>query len=79
MVRLTYKQNKQDLETLNDTGGGCHMSDRGMKQLSDSLLLQSYHKAIELNLSQDFIDQIKMEIRERSLQHLIKEQASQVS
>ncbi|WP_220127080.1 sporulation histidine kinase inhibitor Sda [Halobacillus locisalis] len=55
------------------------MSDRGMKQLSDSLLIQSYHKAIELNLSQDFIDQIKLEIRERSLQHLIKEQASQVS
>ncbi|TGB05452.1 sporulation histidine kinase inhibitor Sda [Halobacillus salinus] len=50
-----------------------------MKQLSDSLLIQSYHKAIELNLSSEFISQIKDELRERSLLKGIEEQTSQVS
>nr|WP_081988386.1 sporulation histidine kinase inhibitor Sda [Halobacillus sp. BBL2006] len=49
-----------------------------MKQLSDSLLIQSYHKAIELNLSDEFINQIREEIRERSIQHLIKDFVTQV-
>ncbi|MCA1009754.1 sporulation histidine kinase inhibitor Sda [Halobacillus halophilus] len=43
------------------------MSDRGIKQLSDSLLIQSYHKAIELNLSEDFILQMKEELIARSI------------
>ncbi|MGI8316069.1 sporulation histidine kinase inhibitor Sda [Halobacillus mangrovi] len=54
------------------------MSDRGMKQLSDSLLIQSYHKAIELNLSEEFINQIREEIRKRSIQHLINDFVTQV-
>ncbi|WP_431357375.1 sporulation histidine kinase inhibitor Sda [Halobacillus litoralis] len=54
------------------------MCDSGMKQLSDSLLIQSYHKAIELNLSKEFIDQIKREIQKRSIQHLIDDYIFQV-
>lgn len=54
------------------------MCDSGMKQLSDSLLIQSYHKAIELNLSEDFIEQIMLEIKKRSIQHRVKEHISQV-
>ncbi|MCP3025605.1 sporulation histidine kinase inhibitor Sda [Halobacillus sp. A5] len=42
-----------------------------MKQLSDTLLIQSYHKAIQLNLSRDFIKQIECEIIERKLYHLL--------
>lgn len=38
-----------------------------MKYLSNELLLESYEKAIELNLSQDFIDLIKDEINNREL------------
>ncbi|UOQ46313.1 sporulation histidine kinase inhibitor Sda [Halobacillus salinarum] len=49
-----------------------------MKQLSDALLVQSYHKAIELNLSEDFIRQIREEIKERSIQHLIEKYVSHV-
>ncbi|WP_226583220.1 sporulation histidine kinase inhibitor Sda [Halobacillus litoralis] len=49
-----------------------------MKQLSDSLLIQSYHKAIELNLSEDFITQIKEEIKKRSIQHLLEKSISRV-
>ncbi|MFD2926042.1 MULTISPECIES: sporulation histidine kinase inhibitor Sda [Halobacillus] len=49
-----------------------------MKQLSDTLLLQSYHKAIELNLSQDFIKQIEEEIHERSIAHLINKKLNHV-
>ncbi|CDQ18072.1 developmental checkpoint coupling sporulation initiation to replication initiation [Halobacillus karajensis] len=54
------------------------MCDSGMKQLSDSLLIQSYHKAIELNLSEEFIDQIKKEINHRSIQHLLEKHISHV-
>ncbi|WP_082233764.1 sporulation histidine kinase inhibitor Sda [Halobacillus massiliensis] len=42
-----------------------------MKQLSDTLLLQSYHKALQLNLSREFIKQIENEIIERKLYHLV--------
>ncbi|WP_071395843.1 sporulation histidine kinase inhibitor Sda [Bacillus tuaregi] len=38
-----------------------------MFKLSDELLLESYHKAIELNLSPDFIRLIEAEIHRRSL------------
>jgi developmental checkpoint coupling sporulation initiation to replication initiation len=54
------------------------MGDRGMKQLSDSLLIQSYHKAVELNLSDEFVHQIKAEIIERNIQHLLKQYSTQV-
>ncbi|RWZ60878.1 sporulation histidine kinase inhibitor Sda [Halobacillus fulvus] len=49
-----------------------------MKQLSDQLLLQSYHKARELNLSKEFIHQIEEEIKHRSLQPIGFNQRSQV-
>ena len=38
-----------------------------MEQLSNELLLESYHKANELNLSPDFIDLIIDEINRRNL------------
>lgn len=41
-----------------------------MEHLSDELLLESYHKANELNLSPDFLSLIKDEIQRR---HLTKE------
>lgn len=43
-----------------------------MKKLSDDLLIESYHKARELNLSPDFIRLIEMEIQRRSLYNKIK-------
>ncbi|GAA0601942.1 sporulation histidine kinase inhibitor Sda [Virgibacillus siamensis] len=43
-----------------------------MEHLSDELLLESYHKANELNLSPDFVYLIKQEINNRSLAHKIK-------
>jgi developmental checkpoint coupling sporulation initiation to replication initiation len=43
-----------------------------VKNLSDELLIESYYKAIELKLSQDFIELIKREIFRRSLEHKIK-------
>ncbi|WP_174613878.1 sporulation histidine kinase inhibitor Sda [Virgibacillus ihumii] len=43
-----------------------------MEHLSDELLLESYHKANELNLSPDFVYLIKQEINKRSLAHKIK-------
>ncbi|MBH0229948.1 sporulation histidine kinase inhibitor Sda [Halobacillus yeomjeoni] len=49
-----------------------------MKQLSDSLLIQSYHKALELNLSDEFINQITQEIRNRSIQHLLDKYVTHV-
>jgi len=64
MVRLEYITRNVHFE---QSGGGCHMSDRGIKQLSDSLLIQSYHKAIELNLSEDFILQMREELIARSI------------
>lgn len=38
-----------------------------MKRLSDTLLIESYHKAIALNLSADFIHLIEMEMERRSM------------
>ncbi|MEW9675836.1 sporulation histidine kinase inhibitor Sda [Lentibacillus sp. L22] len=38
-----------------------------MEHLSDELLLESYQKANELNLSPDFIRLIEQEIQRRSL------------
>ncbi|AIE60822.1 sporulation histidine kinase inhibitor Sda [Bacillus methanolicus] len=43
-----------------------------MHRLSDELLIESYYKALELNLSQDFIRLIEKEIKRRSLSHKIK-------
>jgi developmental checkpoint coupling sporulation initiation to replication initiation len=43
-----------------------------MKKLSDDLLIESYYKATELNLSPDFIHLIESEIKRRSLAHKIK-------
>jgi developmental checkpoint coupling sporulation initiation to replication initiation len=43
-----------------------------MKKLSDELLIESYYKATELNLSPDFIHLIESEINRRSLTHKIK-------
>lgn len=38
-----------------------------MKKLSDELLIESYFKAKELNLSSDFIQLIESELHRRSL------------
>lgn len=43
-----------------------------MRKLSDELLVESYFKAKELNLSTDFILLIETEIHRRSLSHRIK-------
>ncbi|WP_188453591.1 sporulation histidine kinase inhibitor Sda [Virgibacillus oceani] len=43
-----------------------------MEHLSDELLLESYYKANELNLSPDFLYLIEQEIQKRSLTHKIK-------
>lgn len=43
-----------------------------MYQLSDELLIESYYKAIQLQLSPEFIRLIEMEIHRRSLLQNIK-------
>jgi developmental checkpoint coupling sporulation initiation to replication initiation len=43
-----------------------------MRKLSDELLIESYFKATELNLSPEFIHLIEKEILRRSLGHKIK-------
>lgn len=43
-----------------------------MRKLSDELLIESYFKARELNLSPDFIILIESEIHRRSLYNKIK-------
>ena len=43
-----------------------------MEHLSDELLLESFHKADELNLSPDFLTLFKDEIQKRRLTHKIK-------
>ncbi|ALA51200.1 sporulation histidine kinase inhibitor Sda [Shouchella clausii] len=43
-----------------------------MENLSDELLIETYHKAIELELNQDFIDLIHDELLRRSLTDRIK-------
>ncbi|KIY22070.1 MULTISPECIES: sporulation histidine kinase inhibitor Sda [Mesobacillus] len=43
-----------------------------MRKLSDDLLIESYFKARELNLSNEFIHLIETEIHRRSLSNRIK-------
>ncbi|MBM0064276.1 sporulation histidine kinase inhibitor Sda [Alkalicoccobacillus gibsonii] len=43
-----------------------------MKHLSDDLLIETYYKAIELELSNEFVELIKLEIVKRSLDSKIK-------
>ncbi|OCA91185.1 sporulation protein [Bacillus sp. FJAT-27225] len=43
-----------------------------MRKLSDELLIESYYKAMELNLSPDFIRLIEKEIHRRSLSRRIR-------
>ncbi|HYK71768.1 MAG TPA: sporulation histidine kinase inhibitor Sda [Pseudoneobacillus sp.] len=43
-----------------------------MRKLSDELLIESYFRARELNLSLDFIRLIELEIHRRSLTNKIK-------
>jgi developmental checkpoint coupling sporulation initiation to replication initiation len=43
-----------------------------MRKLSDELLIESYFKARELNLSQEFISLIELEIRRRALTNRIR-------
>lgn len=40
-----------------------------MRNLSTEILLDSYRKAIELELEKSFIDLLEEEIRQRGLQH----------
>ncbi|RSK29384.1 sporulation histidine kinase inhibitor Sda [Bacillus sp. HMF5848] len=42
-----------------------------MRKLSDELLIESYYKALELKLSDEFIELIASEIRRRRLTHVI--------
>jgi developmental checkpoint coupling sporulation initiation to replication initiation len=46
--------------------------DSAVRKLSDELLIESYFKARELNLSPDFIGLIELEMLRRSLYHKIK-------
>lgn len=39
----------------------------GMRQLSDDLLIETYEKARELNLSDDFLSLIQQELERRSM------------
>lgn len=43
-----------------------------MRNLSDELLIETYYKAIELNLSEDFLELLKKEIHRRSLMDKLK-------
>ncbi|KMK75919.1 sporulation histidine kinase inhibitor Sda [Alkalihalobacillus pseudalcaliphilus] len=43
-----------------------------MQNLSDELLIETYHKAVELNLNHDFIELIKHELHNRALLDKIK-------
>ncbi len=43
-----------------------------MRKLSDELLIESYFKAIEMKLHDDFIKLIMIEIKRRSLGHVLK-------
>lgn len=38
-----------------------------MEFLSDTLLIEAYEKAVDLNLNEDFIELIKIEIEKRSI------------
>ncbi|MFC0270084.1 sporulation histidine kinase inhibitor Sda [Metabacillus herbersteinensis] len=43
-----------------------------MRKLSDELLIESYYKATEMKLSDDFIQLITIEIKRRSLGHVLR-------
>ncbi|WP_141431435.1 sporulation histidine kinase inhibitor Sda [Bacillus sp. 03113] len=43
-----------------------------MHKLSDELLIESYFKAMKLNLNPEFIRLIEIEIHRRSLSHKIR-------
>jgi developmental checkpoint coupling sporulation initiation to replication initiation len=43
-----------------------------MRKLSDELLIESYFKATEMKLHDDFIELITIEIKRRSLGHVLK-------
>jgi developmental checkpoint coupling sporulation initiation to replication initiation len=43
-----------------------------MRKLSDELLIESYFKATEMKLHDDFIELITNEIKRRSLGHVLK-------
>jgi len=43
-----------------------------MRKLSDELLIESYFKAIDMKLNDDFIELIMIEIKRRSLGHVLK-------
>ncbi len=43
-----------------------------MRKLSDELLIESYFKATEMKLHDDFIELIANEIKRRSLGHVLK-------
>ena len=43
-----------------------------MKHLSDDLLIETYYKAIELGLSNEFIELIKLELTKRSIEATTK-------
>ncbi|MFG6114255.1 sporulation histidine kinase inhibitor Sda [Halobacillus sp. MO56] len=43
-----------------------------MEHLTDKLLIESYHKALELNLSKEFIELIEEELHRRSIHPSIK-------
>ncbi|WP_461201105.1 sporulation histidine kinase inhibitor Sda [Anoxybacillus sp. TBDG-1] len=47
-----------------------------MKCLPDDLLIESYYKAKELQLSKDFIELIESEIFRRRLDHKLKKSSS---
>lgn len=43
-----------------------------MRKLSDELLIESYYKATEMKLNDEFIELITLEIKRRSLGHMLK-------
>ncbi|MGM9987670.1 MAG: sporulation histidine kinase inhibitor Sda [Bacillaceae bacterium] len=43
-----------------------------MYLLTDELLINSYFKAIQLNLSREFISLMENELKRRSLQHFVE-------
>ena len=47
-----------------------------MRKLSDELLIESYFKATEMKLNDDFIELITLEIKRRSLAHVLNLKAS---
>jgi hypothetical protein len=44
--------------------------------IKDSLLIQTYEKAIEFNLNEEFISLLVEEIEKRGIQHMVSEMES---